>query len=646
MLSQLHDAGLSTEYSNFGVTGNGDRLGLATFSTSLSTTVPDNDDADTADEVHKAAVNRVLQSIDVTPSDYTGILPASPGGGTPVADGVNISFHMFGGADDLGVSATVSPSKPKMIRRKVVMLLSDGKHNSPSTTLDFDHDRFDASLNFEYLPIKPNCDAAAVVDSLVRVNAVAIGTDATVDTLKLDKIKDCFSGSRHTNIYNIAGADAPELTAKLSRFYFETTYPYYHLNMINDTGANFTIKAGERKLLLFAFWADTTAVTSLAITKPDLTIETGTCPDDSLGDPLGFCFILLEAMDLVAGTYTNYTAPGAVGNGKYVLLDLRVEGKFALDNQPHGTSSTVTLRGRLREDGMPITGADVKVDVFRPEEGFGTYASTHSLDGCEPVTPSLPAFKVPGRESPFPTFSSPNLGVKRTTIAGDVNPPSFSLVEALFSTCNKDAFDRAKDSGLKLFDDGTNGDITADDGVYTLSFDNTDIEGSYVFRFAAEGTMANGDPFQRIKEIGEYVRLDVDPVNTSTDVRLIQQIGNTIMEEHSVIPRDANGEYLGPGHPQDVEFLVAGATPFGPVLDYNNGIYAQLITYDKSTEITPTVVVLVQDEPIAPDCPVCPPGGIPQWVWVVIVILIFLLLLLLLLCGRRKKLAGQTQNAD
>jgi|GEM_PF-2790143 len=623
VLSQIHDSNLSAEFSSLAVTGGGDRLGLATFSTSLS---------------GGADVQRALAVIDSTPSDYTGILPDSPGGGTPMGSGVNQSFEMWGGAASLGDAALTDPI---LIRKKVVMLLSDGKHNSPSTTLDFDHDASDVSFDFEYLPVKPNCDTAMAVDSLVRVNTAAIGTDATVDTGKLDQIKDCFSGDRLTNIYNIAGADEPELTAELTRYYFETVYPYYHLNLVTDTGSNITVKAGEQRLLLFAFWADTSAVTSLQIDDPNSTTLDGTCPAD-----LGYCYLLVE--NPIAGTFTNYNAPGAVGNGQYALLDLLVEARFAIDNEPHGTSSTINLQSRLRENGKPILGAEVLVDIFRPEEGFGTVASTTQLNTCEKITPQLPEYRKGVRDDVQTTasvvrgnyFSSPNLNIKPSSQNGDVNPPAYSLMQELLNACGKDNLNRAKDTGIKLFDDGTNGDAIANDGIYTLSFDNTEIEGSYVFRFSANGTMANGEPFRRLKEVGEYIRLDIDPASSPVSDRILDTQGTIVLEEHSIIPMAANGQYLGPGHSDQIEFLVAGAIKRGPVLDYNNGIYAQLIEYDKSKERTPTVIVVVEGEPVMPECPECeePPKhteNIPDWMWWLVFILILLLLIVIINCRKK-----------
>ncbi len=625
VLSQLHDTDLSSEYSALGVAGGGDRLGLATFSSSLS---------------GNADVNSALTSVDATASDYTGVLPDSPGGGTPMADGVNQTITMFGGASNLGDSALADPN---LVRQKIVMMLSDGRHNTPSSTMDFDN--AGGAFDFDYLPVTPNCDTAGAVDSLVRVNTVAVGTNGSTDPAKLSGISDCFSGSQLTNIYTSIGATGPALTAELSRFYFETIYPYYHLNMITDTGSNFSLQAGERKLLLFAFWADTASVTSLSITQPDTSVANGTCPAG-----LGYCYLLIDNPE--PGEYSNYSAPGAVANGQYALLDLHVEARFSMDNQPHGTSSTITLKARLREGGKAITGADVRVNVRRPEEGFGTFASTHSINGCADLRPTLPGVDIIGgsadniRLSAAATagqrivFASPNLNLQPVVQNGDTNPPAFALMDRLLEACGKRDLDTAQDSGLQLLDDGTNGDETADDGIYTLVYENTEIEGSYIFRFSAQGSSSVGVPFTRLKEIGEYVRVDVDPGNSPISSRDIQQNGTLIIREYSVIPRDEHGGYLGPGRIEDVQFTINGAQPVGGVRDYNNGIYAQIVGFD-STQGEPEVTPVVQGQPVKPDAGSTSAGcPLPLWVlWLigVLVLVILFLLWLLFLCKFKKR---------
>lgn len=654
MLAQFQDAELNTEFSDseaLNLNNGGDRIGLITFTSSE----PGND-----------RVFRELTAVASTPSDYTGNLPDNPGGSTPMVAGVDESFYLFSGLDEddplnLFNGSALAESDhdiQKVVRQKVVMLLSDGKHNTPSTEINFNTEGNDSDSetdNFDYLP--DDC-LSEEVDSLVRINTAAIGTDATVNPDTLNEIKNCFSGSHYTNYYNITETTESELTASLSKFYFQTIYPYYQLNEVTRTGGDVNIKAGEKRLLFFAFWADSSSVDGLEVTLPDSSVasitpggsvsnaDDGECPEG-----LGYCYLFFE--NPMGGVYTNYAANGALPMGQYTLIDLRVEARFSLDNQPHGTNSTITLKARLQEDGQPILNADVSVDVRKPEEGFGTVASTLDLETCEPTRPRLPNFDSIGRTpdtlarvAPTPgiggfAFSSANLLVQGQTQNNDVNPPAYALMEQLLSACGLDGLGRGEDSDLQLFDDGTNGDETADDGLYTLVFDQAEIEGSHVFDFTARGTMADGASFQRIKEIGEYVYLEVDSGSSEVGDQILNQSGNQFFRVYYVVPRDIHGGYLGPGHVEEVDFLVGNAQPVGDVLDFNNGMYAQMVQYD-SNDGEPSVVPVVQDKPIIPEA--MPPVTSPDfwekyclWLLLILAFLVLLLAFLLLLCRLRKR---------
>jgi hypothetical protein len=580
VLSKMKDPTLDDEFGPMGLAlmGGGDRLGVANFTWGVG------DDS---------SIVIPLASIPGMPPMMgfaTSALPMSPGGWTPIAGGVNKTVQMFQTAGPL---ATIA-------RTRVVMLLSDGQHNRPNPAINF------AAIGGDFTYVPSPCGS----NSLVRINPIGVGTDATVDPLTLNNIKNCFSGKAFTqmgssdlNIYNIASPGEPQLTAQLTRFFVETLSPYYHWNLIPT--APFTLKAGERKLLLFAFWDTKTNAVPLTITKPDATVAAGTADTN-----LGISTLALD--NPPAGQYTNFTATGA--SSKMILIDLLTEALFAIDNQPHGTGSTITLKGRLRDVGQAVIGADVRVDIARPEEGFGTYVSTHLSSNCnEAQPPQLPTTgtilqlvagisRVKGPAVSRGGFIVAPGGILPSTtgVGGpDVPAPHFDLIQQLFKQCGKTELNRADDTGLKLFDDATHGDDTANDGIYTLSFENTRLEGSYIFRFRANGTTPNGTPFSRVREIGEYVRIDVDPRSTPFSSRDLQQTGTIVIREYDVTPRDRFGGYLGPGHADLVDFNATAGTFITPVIDYNNGIYSRVLRFDRATE-NPIVTGTVDGKPLSP----------------------------------------------
>ena len=641
ILSVMRDDDLDSEFTDLGM--GGDQLGLVTFTTNHGSP--------------GAATDIPLSAIPANPMDHiSGELPVSPGGSTPMIAGVQQAIDIMGGA----TSILADP----LGRNRVIMLLSDGMHNSPSTA-------FDPATDYTL-----GCSS----NSPVRVHTVAVGTDTTVSTDNLDMLKDCFAGnigpngsSSDTTIYNITGntsGTGPQLTARLTQFFVETLLPEYRMNLLQESDDNFTIRAGERRLLLFAFWDTTGPGISLSILPPGSeTSVMGECEES-----LGYCYLLLE--NPIAGEYTEFEATDA--DGQFVLLDLRTEARFGIDNRPHGTSSDITLRARLRDDGQPILGANVRVDITRPSEGFGTFIVTHGLE-CNIIEPSLPSVDMilplifpngsipsippPDPPSPYPGLtpsvpypgSTPSIplpdppsstpevklfpflakGVS-TQIAPDIPGARFLLMERLLGVCQKEDLERVEDTNLQLHDDGTHGDAEAGDGIYTLSFTNTQIEGSYVFRFRADGATADGQPFSRIKEVAEYIRLDVDPAQTSIGSLILQQEGNLVWKAHYVLPQSAAGEYLGPGYIHQVDFTTTGGVWSGPVHDLGNGYYVRVLQYDE-TQGEPGVITIVQGKPIGED------GlfGLPDRFWFVLslllVLIILILLILLFICWRRKQ---------
>jgi hypothetical protein len=423
VLSKVKD-NIDAEYTGIGVTGGGDRLGLANFTWTggadhSSTVVP-------------------LAAIPASPGGFTGGLPASPGGSTPIAGGLNRTFVMFNNAPTFG----------GLPRTRVVMLMSDGMHNEPSTTIDF----ATQGVSLNYLP------SPCGNNSLVRVNTIAVGSDATVDVSKLNQIKSCYAGSTFlkpdgatVNTYNTADPAEGQLTAQLTKYFVQTLLPYYHWNTINTTGADFTINAGDRRVLLFAFWDNKADAVNLTVTKPDMSIATG-----SSNTSLGYSWLVLD--NPANGTYTGFTATGA--SAKFAFVDLRVRGDFAIDNQVHGTGGTILLRAKLQERGQTVTGAQVRVDMRRPGEGFGTYVSTHSLADCSVRAPSLPPF---AQETGV--LAAPVARGTQPAAAGDVQVPRFALLAALFQKCGKSSLARVTNPGLQLVDDGSHGDETPNDGV-------------------------------------------------------------------------------------------------------------------------------------------------------------------------------------
>ncbi len=302
-----------------------------------------------------------------------------------------------------------------------------------------------------------------------------------------------------------------------------------------------------------------------------------------------------------AGTY--HAPPAVVGAAaQFALVDLNLAANFAIDQQVHGTGEDIFLTARLNEAGVPVTNnpathpVKVTVSIKRPTEGFGTYVSTHEPGSCRPAPPSLPPLKQNPTSTVgglFPSIPPPLVAVP----GNEPKPARYAKASELFARCGKTELTFVEDPGIEMFDDGTHGDVTPEDGIYSLRFLNTQFEGSYGFRFKAEGKSPTGSEFSRIKTIGEYVRVNVDPVASPINTRDVQVNDTIVTREYYIIPRDRFGGYLGPGHADQVVFNTTAGTWLSPMIDYNNGIYSRVLRFNRATE-KPIVTATVQDQPL------------------------------------------------
>ncbi|KXK30326.1 MAG: VWA domain-containing protein [Candidatus Brocadia sp. AMX2] len=591
-----------------------DKIGVVTFSWN---------NAANADQT---TIPKPLAPVPAFPlGNYADALPAVspplPNYYTPIGKGLDAAFTALG----TGVEET----------QRVALFLSDGLHNRPVT---------DVPLQPSHLNYDP-CNGVAVwgvcpagTDHRIQVNTVALGQDWGVDTALLTNIKNRFAGQQFGSTYTITTN-----VEDLKEFFIQSLDDLYQMNMASSGpgGTEFSVNAGERKLIVILSWTNPAGAVTFNLQQkvnPGDPWNNVACNVSAVENAtVGYAICVVN--NPPAGTWRAVDGMGnplATADRQFVLLDLNLRARFAIDQKVHGTGLDIILTADLDEAGVPVTHdpvnrpVKVTVTIKRPGEGFGTYVSVRTPDNCEPRPPSLP----PIRRDIDLIKTGLTMGVFTTAVTQppniDVKPDRFAKIDSLFKLCNKEGLIFIEDPGIELYDDGTHGDVTPNDGIYTLQFLNTQYEGSYVFRFKASGVSPSGSQFSRVKTIAEYVRVEVDPGQTIFDVRIYQQTGNLVLKEYYVIPRDKFGGYLGPGYPDQIQFYATGGQWVGPVIDYNNGIYSQLLSYDQ-TQGQPEVTSVIQGKPIKLSGP-----AIPCW-WICLIIIIILLLIIAWLIIRKRR---------
>ena len=585
-----------------------DQLGLATFAWPCS-----GSDA--------TAVAIGLTNLSAFPvGDYAGGVTAPVSSNcTPIGEGLDMAFNTLGtGSEDT---------------QRVVLLLSDGLHNRPTSTL--------LPTDLVYNPCaSANWDLCPNSTHIIQVNTIAFGEgDWSVDTDLLNDIKNHFQGV-HASTFQIT-SDPNDL----KQTFIDSLQELYQMNLVH-TGApaEFVVDANNRKLIVIGSWTTTANAATFQLQHKVNPADPWTnvaCSPSAADTTVGFAVCSVDEPD--AGTW-RASNMAIASDRLFVMLDLNLRARFAVDQVVHGTGMDILLTADINQAGQAVTNdathpVTVNVHIEKPGEGLGTFLSTHSLDNCADATPQLPDVVVddgghvidPDKQ-PMSTSGGYSSASHYPT-SGDPAANHYQLANALLKVCGLDGLPRNSDPGLSLYDDGTHGDVTANDGIYSLSFTNTEYEGSYVFRFMAKGTAPNGDAFTRTRTMAEFVRVNVEPSNSETEIRILDQVGSLITKEYAIIPRDAFNGYLGPGHLDQIDFLVNGGVVLSDVRDYNNGLYSIIVQYDQS-QGEPNVVPVVQGKPI--DVAAGDECILPPWVYIVIILLLLLLLLLLFKCCLRK----------
>jgi hypothetical protein len=599
-----------------------DKLGVVTFTTH---TYPSYDCNTSADAT---VVAKPLSSLGAFPlGNYADAAPGvgSPENCTPIGRGLDAAFTT------LGTSSTAE-------FQRVALLMSDGIHNTPSSQ---------APLLPAYLSYQP-CGGAwgACSSSVIQVNTVALGQDSGVDTALLDQIKTYFAGNLGAT-YNIT-TDV-EL---LKQSFIDSLDNLFQMNLAaaGASGAEFTVDPNNRKLIVILSWTTPASAVNFTLQRkvnsgdPWIDVSCNTSAAESVAVGYAICAV----NEPVAGTWRAVDGtknPLVTANRQFVVLDLNLRARFAVDQVVHGTGEDIVLTADLKQAGVAITNSPpthpvkVTVTIAKPDEGFGTFVSTHDPAGCKQILPQLPGAILVATQTPSaasaPAATGTTTRVARavagttpgSTATGDPKGARFALMDQLLRACNKTGLNRS-DTALELYDDGTHGDVTANDGVYTLRFTNTQFEGSYDFDFKAAGTTAAGDKFTRVKRTAVYTRVHVDPGATTFGSQLLGQVGNLVTTVYYVTPRDRFGGYLGPGYSDQVQFTASRGQWLGAVVDYNNGIYARTLRYDRS-QGEPVVTPVVQGQVVGAAFP-----RIPWWLCLLIIVILIMIIILLLLRRR------------
>ena len=488
-------------------------------------------------------------------STTTAVTTTVPGlttdGGTPLIAGVREAMGMFGTETN-----------------RVVVLLSDGYHNCPSSVgvgdpavtaliddltddlvevytigfgrpTDVDHPLLESlaeETGGEFYDVTTPAFAAAtwdpeteLQDTYKTILVDALGLQTAADPL--DRIS---GGKTHTHSVNLSRYD------RIASFYLSWARPQANrlrLRVVASDGVEVTPGATAPDPGVRFHSGRTYAIVTVDrsyLNRPGKVTDTP-------------WQLVVDATQMSAGDYENYQYS--------VVLDSRLELTAGFDKAAYRTGDTVTLTARLAAGDQPVTGASVAATVEGPGDGAGNWyaankVSKEELAQVDPVV-SGEALSDVQRKAIF-----------LADIRGVAYPAMLAPI------------------GLPLLDDGAAPDAVAGDGIYSGRFAAAlASEGTYTFHVRASGAAPGGGRFHREEKTDRYVAVAVSSDHILSSVKVLDP-GVEKLRRYAVIvtPKDALGNHLGPRHAGRISLDASAGLFLGPgIADGLDGSYSRTL---------------------------------------------------------------------
>jgi hypothetical protein len=451
------------------------------------------------------------------------------GGGTPMAEGLSL-------ADSL-LNSTFT--------EKMVLLASDGRHNCPAQ----------------------NFPAGFLANISAPVYTVGIGSSVEVDLPRLNTIAQSTGGefrdattSTHLNLmswFKTIIQNCLSLEAECD--------PWAKVKYGQKLSHNVWITDHDRDITFDISWSRPgERYLEFRLRLPDGTVISPETAEELIGvihvsRPTYQMYYVsedfLKGIERAGQWSIDVDGPKEEPDSEEtyhygVLMKSNVKLRASLNRNTYHTNEPMSLQVEVRE-GEKRLPATIRVMVQRPRQSVANWMVRHQVNSG-----SLNNIPDPDNRDPLSGIQRKNLLLQKK-------------LEKSFST-------NPQQTVLILYDDGTNGDLKANDRIYTSIISLTRLPGTYILDITANGLTGDGQPFRREKVIQKY--LLVKPEEKSTIVKLEQLDENSPGSRTyrvTVFPRDGLGNYLGPGFGDQIRFSIRGARIVNTIQDHLNGGYSQ-----------------------------------------------------------------------
>ena len=444
-----------------------------------------------------ADTNLQDMSVELTGSTFNPTYTPESYYGTPMGQGLQLAADQF-----------VTDADDSLFREKMIILLSDGKHNNGVDPMDVIQ--------------------APEWPGTIKVHTIGLGEDDIEPETIKDIANDTFGN------YRISPTPR-EIEGFFCEILCDLSWKLQDI-MVTDS----TAPIDQNKAVFIVIWDDPGDSLSFELDPPG---------DGENITPLNYSTVY-PSMDITyhepasGETHAFYLCENIpdsmlgdwdfvnIKNGtEDVLLDdvlLKVIedpqtiAEFDVENKSHYTGQPIILTAKITEDHKPMTDLpEVYAELVR--------------------SPALAVGTIMAENSPPPDYPP------QTPSKIDRTLRSYYLLGVMQKLKIENL---SKEGGPRIYlnDKGIGCDLRANDGIYTGMFLDTQYEGSYTFRFRARGKNKNNVTFDRTKTLSEYVKIAASVQETKVEIISVvtdpkENIAETIIR---VTPRDRFGSYLGP----------------------------------------------------------------------------------------------------
>jgi len=489
-------------------------------------------------------------------------------------------------------------------RNRVMMLMTDGMHNRPNseelTDVSDDLAGYGWSvgdpLPTTFVPSVTNPTDASIggAKAGIKIHSVTFAPTSVADQDALAAISTAYQGMFHATALDALPESSDALRAKFVSLLADTL-PVEYVDPVS--GNDFDIEHGVAKVA-FVVTSGTGTLTASTTAPSDGTTVTASTASTVNDATNGYSYLIVE--NPAGGTWTLSGVPA--GATAFAVVDLSLRTRFGVS--PQGVGNPVTIHAEVRFDGLPVSGADVRVKVSRPLESVGSVLTRFATTGN--LTLALASGRTPALNNLIATHpatfygsaAASRVALPRSYTAHVAATPAMATAAIPPATAmtTRSAFS-VQGALLTAVQDYSQQEFEYVDeliqltevrpGRYeaTLAAAFTQEDGLYNFTFSARGLTPGRSVFSRSYQLTSNLLPLPDPAHSTHTWEHTPAPAGKLNWQLTALPRTATTRPLGPGLSNKLAFQYvdpADEKRFGPleIVDNLDGTYSAALLLD------------------------------------------------------------------